>query len=418
MSSRSHSIVANHHEKHIEEDRVIESNKFRFPWYTVWLAASIQLVSGIFSTYSFKIEDRIRAPRCGDVSNPECSEAPFSGANLQTFIMFVGESLCLILYAIDHAVMARKGQPPFFDMQEENAHKKREAKWWYWTLASLCDFGATLSYSFALFYIYASTEQMLTNFYIFFAGICQLVLVRRALRIHEYISVTIITVSMILTAIPAIQTPETSSEVEAGKAWLGVLLCIFGTALQSFQSVYEEFIFVRFRYGPVKAVGVEGCVGLVMGAVSMIIFHHIGEENAYAAWYQFGHSQKIQTTFGLYLIACILFNCSGLVVTKLGSGLLRLVCTALRTPAVWILDIALGWMAYDHYNLAGTFVFLIGFVIHVRMWPAEKIPGFHMIMSKPLHHCCTNPNLDEDLTWLTGLNEEDKDIARRETVNV
>eukprot|EP01053_Blabericola_migrator_P012811 Blabericola_migrator_1__12810@NODE_825_length_6370_cov_320_094241_g582_i0_p2_GENE_NODE_825_length_6370_cov_320_094241_g582_i0NODE_825_length_6370_cov_320_094241_g582_i0_p2_ORF_typecomplete_len398_score49_70CRTlike/PF08627_10/1_8e20CRTlike/PF08627_10/1e03SLC35F/PF06027_12/2_4e19Nuc_sug_transp/PF04142_15/4e19UAA/PF08449_11/1_1e16PUNUT/PF16913_5/1_2e14TPT/PF03151_16/3e13EamA/PF00892_20/3_1e06EamA/PF00892_20/1_4e02EamA/PF00892_20/9_5e03DUF2101/PF09874_9/0_5DUF2101/PF09874_9/2_1e02_NODE_825_length_63 len=371
------------------------------PWYGVWIAAALTFTSGVFCTFAFKIQDRTRVPRCQNQSNPDCKPVPFAGANFQTMSMFMAEALCWFPWCLDRWLMKGEDKPSFFDFNDGRPDTKPEAEWWYWILPAFCDFLATLCYATALLYIYASTQQMMINFYIVVAAVMQLVLVRRALRVHEYISVSVITLSLVLTAIPAIQLPDTSSNTNTELAWVGIALCIAGTAATGFQSMYEDFVFTNYTYGVLKAVWVEGLVGLVLTSMSTIVLHHTGLEDASKVVYQVGHSARIQATFGLYLIAGLLFNGAGMCVTMLGSGLLRLVCNASRTPAVWIIDVSVNWIEYNSYNLIATLIFVVGFIVHVRMWPSSKMKKLHLILSQPVHFCCSKRELDEDLSYLT-----------------
>eukprot|EP01055_Gregarina_sp_Pseudo9_P000006 Gregarina_sp_Pseudo_9__5@NODE_1003_length_1980_cov_158_620299_g940_i0_p1_GENE_NODE_1003_length_1980_cov_158_620299_g940_i0NODE_1003_length_1980_cov_158_620299_g940_i0_p1_ORF_typecomplete_len485_score49_82CRTlike/PF08627_10/1_8e24Nuc_sug_transp/PF04142_15/2_7e24SLC35F/PF06027_12/4_6e02SLC35F/PF06027_12/1_5e22UAA/PF08449_11/2_6e02UAA/PF08449_11/1_2e14TPT/PF03151_16/4_6e13PUNUT/PF16913_5/0_00014EamA/PF00892_20/1_8e03EamA/PF00892_20/0_0002EamA/PF00892_20/87Mg_trans_NIPA/PF05653_14/4e03Mg_trans_NIPA/ len=371
-----------------------------FPWWSKWIAALVLFVSGVFSTYSFKMENKTIAPRCGDASDPDCAPAEFLGACLQTFIMFVGETLCLVIWYTDSWINTRRGKVPWSDFTvDHSSFVKPPGSWWHWVIPAICDCISTTCSNFALTLIYASTEQMMHNFVIVLEALMQLAFLRRALRVHEWVGTTSITIAMILAAIPAVQTPEESSVNDGSRAWVGILLELVGTAVQAFQTIFEEYLFERWRYSPIKAVGVEGVAGLVLSGITIPISQATGLEDVKTSFYQYGHSPRLGVISGLYLVACILFNGSGLLTTKFGGGLLRLIVTAVRAPMIWILDLSLGWITYDNYNLSSVFVFLIGFAVHVRMYPAESFPQLHHFLSRPVHFCCTKPELDE-VDWL------------------
>lgn len=369
----------------------------RFPWWTKWIASLVCFVSGTFAAYAFKWHNKITVARCGDVDDPDCSPKLFVGAFLQTLLMFIAETLCLIIYAIDRHINRRKNRVAWVDFTTSyKSFNKPDGHWWGWVLPATLDNAGTVMGNIAYTLTFASTVQMLKNFLVVVVALMQLILIRRALRIHEWIGTITITAAMVLTAVPAILDPETTEDNDGSKAWLGVLLAILGTSCQGFQIIFEEWLFTKWRYSPVKAVGMEGLAGMVGVAIIMPIAQATGLEDVGASFYQWAHSTKIIVISVFYLAACVGFNGGGLATTKLGGGLLRSIMFALRAPAVWLLDLANKWIEFDYYNLAAIFVFLIGFAVHVRCYPPDKFPGLHKVLSKPIHCCCTRPELDED----------------------
>eukprot|EP01055_Gregarina_sp_Pseudo9_P000588 Gregarina_sp_Pseudo_9__587@NODE_1377_length_1650_cov_54_443824_g1285_i0_p1_GENE_NODE_1377_length_1650_cov_54_443824_g1285_i0NODE_1377_length_1650_cov_54_443824_g1285_i0_p1_ORF_typecomplete_len431_score24_57SLC35F/PF06027_12/18SLC35F/PF06027_12/4_5e26Nuc_sug_transp/PF04142_15/88Nuc_sug_transp/PF04142_15/3_4e24CRTlike/PF08627_10/2_2e02CRTlike/PF08627_10/2_1e21UAA/PF08449_11/1e02UAA/PF08449_11/1e13TPT/PF03151_16/3_9e12PUNUT/PF16913_5/1_3e07EamA/PF00892_20/41EamA/PF00892_20/9_7e06EamA/PF00892_20/7_4 len=374
----------------------------RFPWWTKWIAAFVCFAGGVFAAYAFKWHNKVTVARCGDVDDPECSPKLFVGAFLQTLLMFLAESICLLIWVVDNHINSPKGRVPWVDFtQTHQSFNKPNGHWWGWVLPACLDNAGTVMSNLAYILTYASTVQMLKNLVVVVCALLQLVVIRRALRIHEWIGTITITGAMVLTAIPAIIDPETSEENDGSKAWLGVLLAILGTSCQGFQIIFEEWLFTKWRYSPIKAVGVEGLAGIVGVVIIMPIAQATGLENVRGSFYQFGHSTKIIVIAVFYIFASIGFNGGGLATTKLGGGLLRAIMAALRAPAVWLLDLMNGWIAFDFYNLGSIFLFLIGFAIHVRCYPPSKLPKFHHILSKPLHFCCTRLELDEDYRELS-----------------
>eukprot|EP01054_Gregarina_sp_Poly1_P005371 Gregarina_sp_Poly_1__5370@NODE_2836_length_1648_cov_1161_052498_g1789_i0_p1_GENE_NODE_2836_length_1648_cov_1161_052498_g1789_i0NODE_2836_length_1648_cov_1161_052498_g1789_i0_p1_ORF_typecomplete_len433_score40_23SLC35F/PF06027_12/3_3e26Nuc_sug_transp/PF04142_15/2_6e25CRTlike/PF08627_10/4_2e03CRTlike/PF08627_10/1_1e23PUNUT/PF16913_5/1_1e15UAA/PF08449_11/1e03UAA/PF08449_11/2_6e12TPT/PF03151_16/2_6e12EamA/PF00892_20/8_8e02EamA/PF00892_20/0_021EamA/PF00892_20/0_54DUF2306/PF10067_9/3_8e03DUF2306/PF100 len=367
-----------------------------FPWWTKWLAAFVCFFAGTYCAYAFKWHNKVVVARCGDASNPDCSPDYFVGAFWQTWLMFLGESCCMVIWLVDNWRNSRRGKVNYFDFTvTTKSFAKPEAKWWMWILPSMLDNFGTLFCNIGYTLTYASTVQMLRNFLVVIAAMMQLSLIRRALRIHEWIGVVLITGAMVLTAVPAVLNPEEDVK-DSSKSWLGILMALVGTACQGIQFVYEEWLYKRRRYSPVKCVGVEGVVGIITVSIMMPIAQVTGFEDVRASLYQFFHSTKLGIITLFYLISCILFNGAGQATTKLGSALLKSIMFALRAPAVWILDLCNRWIDFDYYNLGAIFIFLVGFVVYARCYPPEKLPRVHKFLSTPWHWCCTKPELDED----------------------
>eukprot|EP01055_Gregarina_sp_Pseudo9_P000256 Gregarina_sp_Pseudo_9__255@NODE_1162_length_1824_cov_128_406162_g1088_i0_p1_GENE_NODE_1162_length_1824_cov_128_406162_g1088_i0NODE_1162_length_1824_cov_128_406162_g1088_i0_p1_ORF_typecomplete_len443_score65_99SLC35F/PF06027_12/3_5e27Nuc_sug_transp/PF04142_15/2_2e24CRTlike/PF08627_10/6e23TPT/PF03151_16/6_5e16PUNUT/PF16913_5/4_9e14UAA/PF08449_11/1_9e03UAA/PF08449_11/1_7e12EamA/PF00892_20/4_3e02EamA/PF00892_20/1_9e05EamA/PF00892_20/0_32Ferric_reduct/PF01794_19/62Ferric_reduct/PF01794_19/0_022Ferric len=397
-SSSTHTVAVSEHlvsgkESFVEE----EWGLHWFPWWTKWLSAGICFLAGTFCAYAFKWQNKVIVARCGDPEDPDCSPKPFVGAFWQTWLMFFGESLCIIVWLMDNRRNKKLHKVNYFDFTVSNkSFAKKEAKWWWWILPSFLDNFGTLFCNIGYTLTYASTVQMLRNFLVVVAAMMQLGLIRRALRVHEWIGVVLITGAMVLTAVPAVLNPEDTELDDDSKAWLGILMAILGTACQGVQFVFEEWVYKRRRYSPVKTVGVEGLVGIVAVSIMMPIAQVTGFEDVRASLYQYWHSTKIGIITLFYFFSCMLFNGSAQATTKLGSALLRSIMFALRGPAVWILDLCNRWIEFDYYNLGGIFIFLIGFAIYVRCYPPNKFPRMHKFFSTPWHWCCTKPELDED----------------------
>eukprot|EP01054_Gregarina_sp_Poly1_P009877 Gregarina_sp_Poly_1__9876@NODE_640_length_7000_cov_184_134574_g489_i0_p3_GENE_NODE_640_length_7000_cov_184_134574_g489_i0NODE_640_length_7000_cov_184_134574_g489_i0_p3_ORF_typecomplete_len430_score29_95SLC35F/PF06027_12/3e22Nuc_sug_transp/PF04142_15/3_2e02Nuc_sug_transp/PF04142_15/4_5e18CRTlike/PF08627_10/7_5e16UAA/PF08449_11/1_9e09TPT/PF03151_16/4_2e08PUNUT/PF16913_5/1e07EamA/PF00892_20/7_4e02EamA/PF00892_20/0_0094EamA/PF00892_20/1_3e03NADH5_C/PF06455_11/0_25NADH5_C/PF06455_11/2_3e03Mg_trans_NI len=368
-----------------------------FPWWTKWLAALVCYICGLFTAYAFKWQNKTFVQPCDDLENESCSPIPFVGAFLQALFMFFGESLCLLVWLLDNFINRRKNRVAWSDFTRSyNSFVKPDGHWWHWPFLACLDFGATVTNNIAYTLTYASTVHMLHNIHVIICALEQLAIIRRALRIHEWIGVITITTAMVLTALPAILRPETSVLHDGSSAWLGVVLALLSTGFRGSQIICEEWLFIKARYSPIKAVGVEGLSGVVLVSIAMPIVQVSGLENVKISFYQFFHSPKLVLITLFYWVACIGFNGGGVATIKLGGGLLRAALSALRAPSVWILDLIARWIEFEYYNLAAVFVFLSGFAVHIRLYPPNKFPRMHRFLSKPWHWCCTRPELDED----------------------
>eukprot|EP01054_Gregarina_sp_Poly1_P009876 Gregarina_sp_Poly_1__9875@NODE_640_length_7000_cov_184_134574_g489_i0_p2_GENE_NODE_640_length_7000_cov_184_134574_g489_i0NODE_640_length_7000_cov_184_134574_g489_i0_p2_ORF_typecomplete_len431_score32_96SLC35F/PF06027_12/1_6e21CRTlike/PF08627_10/2_2e19Nuc_sug_transp/PF04142_15/2e19UAA/PF08449_11/1_4e12PUNUT/PF16913_5/6e12TPT/PF03151_16/3_1e10EamA/PF00892_20/1_8e03EamA/PF00892_20/0_0021EamA/PF00892_20/3_9e02Ferric_reduct/PF01794_19/1_2e03Ferric_reduct/PF01794_19/0_0021Ferric_reduct/PF01794_19/4_6e len=404
QESDFHSLVS------IEADAVLESvseksgnslNEYKpilhqFPWWSKWIAAFVCWSTGVFAAYAFKWQNKTFVQQCDDLENEDCRPIPFVGPFLQVLLMFIGEAFCFLIWNVDNLINRSKNRVPWTDFtRSDQSFAKPEGHWWHWALLAFMDFSGSTLNNIANTITYASTTQMLHNTMVIICAFEQLTIIRRALRIHEWIGVVTITTAMVLTALPAILNPETSVTNDGSSAWLGVLFALLSTCCQGTQIMMEEWLFMKSRYGPIKAVGIEGLAGIVMVVIAMPIAQATALDNVRLSFYQFFNSRRLVIITVFYFIACIGFNGGGVATIKLGGGLLRSMLSALRGPSVWILDLITKWITFEYINLVAIFIFLVGFAIHVRCYPPEKFPRMHRFLSKPWHWCCTRPELDE-----------------------
>lgn len=150
--------------------------------------------------------------------------------------------------------------------------------------SSFLDFTATYLCNVALTMTYAATVQMLRNFNVVLTAVLTLVMIRRALKVHEWIGVFGITGAMVLAAIPAFNEPDPS--VSGNKSAIGIILALAGTSVQGVQLLTEEFFFRKGRYSPLKAIGCEGAAGIIYSFIAWPIIQATGFEDVTGSWYQ------------------------------------------------------------------------------------------------------------------------------------
>eukprot|EP01053_Blabericola_migrator_P001655 Blabericola_migrator_1__1654@NODE_1444_length_4533_cov_193_547918_g626_i1_p2_GENE_NODE_1444_length_4533_cov_193_547918_g626_i1NODE_1444_length_4533_cov_193_547918_g626_i1_p2_ORF_typecomplete_len442_score71_57SLC35F/PF06027_12/1_6e25CRTlike/PF08627_10/1_8e20CRTlike/PF08627_10/8_6e02UAA/PF08449_11/3_2e15Nuc_sug_transp/PF04142_15/8_2e15PUNUT/PF16913_5/1_2e09TPT/PF03151_16/1_4e08TPT/PF03151_16/8_3e03EamA/PF00892_20/1_2e04EamA/PF00892_20/0_00074EamA/PF00892_20/0_076EamA/PF00892_20/6_8e03Rab5ip/PF0701 len=375
--------------------------------YRSWVRYSAGLllfICGIFSNYASKIENRTIVARCGDETNPDCAPKAFAGVGFQTWWMFGSEFLALAIFYVDKFYNKRQGKYPYTEFRKESEVGILKAKgpFWIWFIPACCDFGASVLSNMSSQLIYTSTKSMLANTMAVITALLQLLVIRRALRIHEVLGVLGMTTAMVLTAIPAVLQPDVNSSNKDYAAWYGILFYLLATVLWSLQFIIEEVFFKRWNFSPFQAVGLEGMCGFVISSAALPIFHVSGFENVKASFYQFGHSPKVIGVFFLYTVATIGFNAFGQMTTKLSSALFRLTISEMRAPTSWLIDLGLGWIKYNNYAMVALFVYIVAFSTYARLWfPAKKVPRAYLKISKALHipHW-TKPEKDEDHSWV------------------
>lgn len=337
-----------------------------------------------------------------------CKDEDFVGAMLQTQQMFIAEAIAFFVWWCDYTFSARANKAPLFEFitkpSELDTEGTRKGHWWYWPFCACCDFAATLMINHAYQFTFTATVEMLRNFMVVMAAIFQIILIRRAVVIHQWMGVVLITIAMILTAVPALLNPDDSAgETNATRTIIGVVLAVGGTSIQAFQLCVEEWFFCRGRYPPLKAVGIEGVTGLILTSIAWPIYQFSKAEDVTGSWYQQFHNKALIGIALGYLPCGSIFNICGLGTTKLAGGLLRGVCFAVRAPLVWILSMIVHWQGYDNYSLASAIVFALGFTVYCNFYgllpgpedPTDYNADKYLWLRKPVSCCCTRPELNE-----------------------
>lgn len=374
----------------------------KYPDSIRWLAIAATIGFGVYCVMAFKWQNLHSVSPCDD-----CVATQFHSPLLQTQLMELGEALGLLIWWAEtrynkaHSVPAAAN--PFksqrnlnwvdFDVTQIDPSKPEGKTWWWWITSSM-DFIATILCNYAMILTYASTVQMLRNFMIVVAAVSQLFILQRALKIHEWLGVFIITAALILSAIPSILYPDPNA-TPGSSAFIGIILAIIGTSLQAVLLLVQEAFFMKARYSPLRAVGWEGVAGIVFTLITWPLFKMIGLEDMEEGWYQIFQSKSLLLISLSYIPAVIIFNAAGLAVTKLAGGLLRGVAFAVRAPIIWVISLAIAWQAYDHWNLASIFVFVIGFCLYTNVTPPPvRKSSWQEWLEKPIHIACTDPALD------------------------
>lgn len=330
-----------------------------------------------------------------------CEEEAFVGAMLQTQQMFVAEMIALIVWWVDDTLSAQAKKAPLFEFvtsPRELRLDARTGRWYYWPLCALCDFAATLMVNHAYQMTFAATVEMLRNFMVVMAALFQVCLIRKSVVVHQWAGVILITMAMVLTAIPALENPAkndaTGEQRSTARTIVGVCLAVGGTTVQAFQLLLEELLFRKGRYPPLKAVGIEGITGIILSCIAWPIYQTRKAEDVTGSWYQLFHNRTLIGITAGYLPCGTVFNVCGLGVTKLAGGLLRGICFAVRAPLVWLLSMIVKWQIYDHYSLASAIIFALGFTVYCNCYGVLDDEKF-LWTRVPVSCFCTKPELDD-----------------------
>ena len=301
----------------------------------------------------------------------------FEHAFFQTLIMFLGESLWMLMFLYEvyylrknyGSVQASPGmQKAIADGLKTNINPL------LLTIPMLWDSWASALLLIAYINIPASIAQMMGGLVVFMVAIMSVIFLKRKLYRHHWTGLSLIFTGIWLVALAALLDNGSDSE---GNATLGILMMWGSIVVQGCQFVIEEKLLGSYYLSPMLVVGVEGISGSLLFAVLLTIFQFIpcssdicsnGKvEDSIGALNMIGESVPLL----IFVILNILFvgcmNGFGMVVTKYASAANRVTLQQVKNVLVWIFFLIYQGGGHENFKwlqLAGFVVLVIGVVLY------------------------------------------------------
>jgi drug/metabolite transporter (DMT)-like permease len=338
------------------------------------------LVTGTLNTIVKKLQNESIAD--GIHGDPHKFTHPW----FQTWVMFIGEALCLIAYGITQMMKKRK-ENPVFSINESPFVEEKKRSWFsfIFILPTICDLAGTTLAGIGLLYTNASVWQMLRGSIIIFSGILSVIFLKRKMYFHNWLGMGIVTAGLAVVGTSSILQNQASSDPKIG---FGILLILAGQLANAIQMVVEETFLKKSGYAPLNVVGMEGLWGvIIMSIIIMPILYFIpgadngSYENALDAFVQIGNSSSLLIFNIGYLLSIAFYNFFGLSVAKKLTSVHRTLIDACRTIFVWGLNISVyyliwhffphdlprygePWTDYSYVQLGGFVLLVFGTLIY------------------------------------------------------
>ncbi|CAL5987643.1 EamA-like_transporter family protein [Hexamita inflata] len=271
-----------------------------------------------------------------------------------TFLMFIGEALCLPAYFI----------MKFYDNKnkkdDKQLHLNPTGSMGYGRfilivlLLSTCDLLSSTLSGISMLYCSASITQMLRGFLIVFVLFTGRMFLKRIPQMFHVFGVVMVIVGLILVGLTAML--NTSGENSAvGQIFIGIALNLAGQAVSSIQMIIEEKIMKGTdSIPPLFLAGFEGvcgtllCVFVFFPALYFIPGNdHGSQENFINAAYMFAKNPLICGLMCLYTLSVAVFNFIGFTMSKLLTSAHRALISTLSPAVVWLVMIILYYSTVD-----------------------------------------------------------------------
>jgi len=320
---------------------------------------TVMLISGSCNTLLMKFMVIQYVP-----TSPNGEPTGFDHPYFQSLLMMIGEMLCLIAYWTSRTPaedQVASGNVPVH----------------IFAVACLFDWTATTLVNMAYGVIAASVVQMTRGAIVIFT--CAFTVAFLGKRQHAYhlLGVVLVFMGITMVSLSTFINPRHISEsplphdgapaVNGSGKVFGIALCVGAQVFQALMLVYEESIMSKYTIPPLQVVGMEGLFGFIFGVVLLTILNAAHIESTPAAYYQMTHSKPLLLAIVASICSIAFFNFSGVTVTQRASAVARSTIDVSRTIIIWMVELALGWNAFNPLQLAGFVVLALGTLIYNRI---------------------------------------------------
>lgn len=332
--------------------------------YTFYQKTLVLIIvfTGAFHTLSVKFADRLDA--IGEDGKIRKFNHPFVEASF----MFLGESLCLIVYKICCWYLNRKSDGSI----ETNplTRGNRDINPTILIIPALCDVVATSLRYIGLTMTYASSFQMLRGAVIVFTGILSMGFLERKLGSREWSGIFLVIIGLVIVGITDVLTEDRN--IGSNSIITGDLLILCAQVMTAIQMVYEEKFVGGNDIPALQAIGWEGVFGLFALLLVMIPLNYIKVVPPFAdnsrgtleatidAFVQIGNSNQLIIAMIGIMLTIGLFNFSGLSVTKEISATTRMILSSICTIVIWGFSLIFQWQSFHYLQLVGFTVLVLG----------------------------------------------------------
>jgi drug/metabolite transporter (DMT)-like permease len=343
------------------------------------------LITGTINTVSLKLQNLEKYFNKSTGENQVYNHAFF-----QTFNMFIGEFLCLGVYAVQYIMDKRKygnvnQSPAILDAKARGL--KTNINVCLLAIPASFDVLASSLMFLALTMIPASIYQMMRGLIVFVAAILSIIFLKRRFHRHHWTSLALVVGGVaIVGASPIIYPEKNKDDGDEKLVYIGIILVVIAQLFAGGLMISEEMLLGDYYLHPLKVVGWEGFWGCFIYLILLTIFQFIpcgsgsgsesggrGDicpygrlEDTPQALYEYGQNWKI-AFYGIGSIFSIaFFNAFGVAVTKYSTAAQRSTIDTSRTLLIWIIFLVKpgdGRERFIWLELVGFFMLVAGTLI-------------------------------------------------------
>eukprot|EP01129_Flabellula_baltica_P004123 TRINITY_DN1407_c0_g1_i1.p1 TRINITY_DN1407_c0_g1~~TRINITY_DN1407_c0_g1_i1.p1 ORF type:complete len:417 (+),score=79.18 TRINITY_DN1407_c0_g1_i1:25-1251(+) len=347
--------------------------------YVVLLAFGM-LITGSANTVLSKIlYDYGNASGCCGYTvygTPNTEPHSFQHPWFQTWVMFVGELLCIVPYLIQKLMSgssrATNGNE-IVNVVAEGKDKATPARTspftWVLMIPAACDLTSSTLMAIALLWVPASIWQMMRGANIIFTGILSMIFLKAKLGPPKWLGMFLVVSGLSLVGSSGLLKPvDPNVDEDPAGVFLftvGIILVLSAQLVAASQSIIEEKLLKGSGYEPISVVFMEGFWGVAMLSLvglpltfmlpgqtpvrpgtnfSVDPLIQMYSDNALDSFVQiYNNPVFLGQNIGILLsIAC--FNVFGLVITNKLTAVHKLLIDACRTILVWAALVVFGYL--------------------------------------------------------------------------
>lgn len=302
-----------------------------------------------------------------------------------TSIMFIGMSFCLPLAYYQERrkkrVTSVEEEPLLGGGQVLKRNHLKETL--MLSIPTFFDLLATVLMNVGLLWVTASVYQMMRGAEMLFAAFFAVTFLKRKLNRHHMIGLLCCLVGVMMVGTSSLLSGEGSATqvISQEQMMVGISLIVISQAVQAAQLTFEDFFMADMDIAPMKIVGYEGVFGmvgtlLIMAPIAYYLKGTEGQgvhEDIVDTWVMISNSRQLQVILLIDMVALLLYNISGMMVTCHIGAVFRTVLETMRTLFVWLVDLMLfyggfglgeSWSVYSWLQAAGFVVLVTGTLVY------------------------------------------------------
>lgn len=297
---------------------------------------------------------------------------------MQTFQMFLGEWLNLIIFFIIHASNKKYLNSIFSKMKSQSKISKSKMKYsklWMAIPSLLDSMGSSLGIS-SLLLIPASVNSMLGGASIIASAIISRFFFNRKIHRHHFLGCISTFIGFALVGVSSVMNSKNSSTSHGSTTGtiLGITMQFLAVFFSSLQANIQELIFRKLEIPPQREIGLEGFYGLIWIFIWLMIFSFIpcpNEElcsigrsldDPVTGLIDILNNSGLQVWVVLTALSMAIVNWTNISLVKNVSCMFSAFMGTMTTVTVWFVSLAVG---YEKFDLVVSGIQLVGFLFLV-----------------------------------------------------
>jgi drug/metabolite transporter (DMT)-like permease len=287
----------------------------------------------------------------------------FNHPYLQCCLMFLGEFLCLIVFALKSACTKNGG----FSKQISEINPV-----WMALPCSFDLFGSSLLL-LAMTMCAASVYQMVRGSMVIITAVYALIFLGSKQYSHHWFSLFLILTGTVIVGAVSVINKEEGSDLSTTST-LGLMILVGSLSITGAQMVIEQKILGDRNLDPLFVVGFEGFWGLCLMSVLLPTFQQIPcekdfcnngrVENVLVAIEEYKQNPILIAQSIVFVLCITGYNFCGVSITNYASAAQRTSVDTTSTLSVWVVMLALGKEKFLWGQLFGFAVLLCGTLIY------------------------------------------------------
>ncbi|KAJ9506744.1 hypothetical protein QJQ45_009879 [Haematococcus lacustris] len=303
----------------------------------------------------------------------------------------IGMTLCLPLaFWQEHQKQKRHVSdaevPLINDQQEVTKPRSKLRETLLLAIPTFFDLLATILMNIGLLWVTASVYQMMRGAEMLFAALFTVVFLGRKLNRFHLGGIACCIVGVICVGTSSYLSGSSTQVVTPEQNLCGMALIVISQAVQAAQLTFEDFFMADMDIPAMKIVGFEGLFGVIgtLGIMAPIAYFLPGtegeglHEDGLDTLQMIRNSRALQIILAIDMVALLMYNVSGMMVTGHLGAVFRTVLETTRTLFVWLLGLVLyytplgmgklgeQWNQYSYLQAFGFAVLVSGTLVYSR----------------------------------------------------